>query len=188
MRRVAVVGYGNTSFKRRHAGKTFPRLAYEAVRDALAMAGVKQAEVQGAVYGIYSDLFTHNMMPELHIHYQLGLARKPAVRVTAGGATGGVALRAAWLEVAGGLRDLVLDTAAEEQIPVQTDHIAGGGTDAGRMHLFGAGVPSLVIGVPVRYIHTHASIMHRDDFEQAVRLLVAVIRRLDAETVQALKA
>ena len=87
-----------------------------------------------------------------------------------------------------GLRDLVLDTAAEEQIPVQTDHIAGGGTDAGRMHLFGAGVPSLVIGVPVRYIHTHASIMHRDDFEQAVRLLVAVIRRLDAETVQALKA
>lgn len=87
-----------------------------------------------------------------------------------------------------GLRDLVLDIAAAEQIPVQTDHIAGGGTDAGRMHLFGAGVPSLVIGVPVRYIHTHASIMHRDDFEQTVRLLIAVIKRLDAETVRALKA
>jgi len=114
MRRVAVVGYGNTSFKRRHADKTFPRLAYEAVRDALDMAGVKPAEVQGAVYGIYSDLFTHNMMPELHIHYQLGLARKPAVRVTSGGATGGVALRAAWLEVAGGLRDLVLVVGVEK--------------------------------------------------------------------------
>lgn len=87
-----------------------------------------------------------------------------------------------------GLRDMVLDIAAAEQIPVQTDHIAGGGTDAGRMHLFGAGVPSLVIGVPVRYIHTHASIMHRDDFEQTVRLLIAVIKRLDAETVRALKA
>ncbi len=114
MRRVAVVGYANTVFKRRHADKTFARLAYEAVRDALFMAKVRHQQVQEAVYGIYNDLFTHNMMPELHIHYQLGLARKPAVRVTSGGATGGVALRTAWQEVAGGLRDLVLVVGVEK--------------------------------------------------------------------------
>jgi putative aminopeptidase FrvX len=39
----------------------------------------------------------------------------------------------------------------------------------------------------VRYVHSHASILHRGDFEQAARLLVAVIQRLDAEMVQHLK-
>ena len=41
---------------------------------------------------------------------------------------------------------------------------------------------------PVRYIHTHAAIMHRDDFDNAAKLLVAVVKRLDAETVQQLKS
>lgn len=87
-----------------------------------------------------------------------------------------------------GLRDLVIDTAKADNIPIQFDLIPAGGTDAGRMHLFGAGVPSLVIGVPVRYIHTHAAIMHRDDFDNAAKLLVAVIKRLDDELVQQLKS
>ncbi|MFL5800628.1 MAG: M42 family metallopeptidase [Roseiflexaceae bacterium] len=87
-----------------------------------------------------------------------------------------------------GLRDLVIDTAEAEGIPFQFDKVAGGGTDAGKIHVFGAGVPSLVIGVPVRYIHTHAAIMHRDDFDNAAKLLVAVVKRLDAETVQQLKS
>ena len=87
-----------------------------------------------------------------------------------------------------GLRDLVIDTAEAEGIPFQFDVIAAGGTDAGKIHLFGAGVPSLVLGVPVRYIHTHAAILHRDDFDNAAKLLVAVIKRLDAETVQQLKS
>jgi endoglucanase len=85
-----------------------------------------------------------------------------------------------------GLRDLVIDTAEAEGIPLQFDKMAGGGTDAGKIHVTGRGVPSLVLGVPVRYIHTHAAIMHRVDFDQAAALLVAVIKRLDAETVRQL--
>jgi len=87
-----------------------------------------------------------------------------------------------------GLRDLVIDTAEAEGLPLQFDKMPGGGTDAGRIHIFGSGVPSVVIGVPVRYIHTHAAIMHRRDFEQAAQLLVALIKRLDVETVSRLKA
>lgn len=87
-----------------------------------------------------------------------------------------------------GLRNLVLDVAEAENVPIQFDKIAGGGTDAGAIHKFGAGAPSLVVGVAVRYIHSHVSILHRDDFDQAVRLMVAVIKRLDAETVRQLKA
>lgn len=87
-----------------------------------------------------------------------------------------------------GLRDLVIDTAKENGIPLQFDKMPGGGTDAGKFHVTGAGAPSLVLGVPVRYIHTHAAIMHRNDFDQAAALLTAVIKRLDADTVRRLKA
>ncbi|GAX89880.1 M42 family metallopeptidase [Effusibacillus lacus] len=84
------------------------------------------------------------------------------------------------------LLDFVLDTAEEEGIPVQFESMPGGGTDAGKVHLFKKGVPSLVIGFPTRYIHSHASIMHRDDFENAAKLLVAVIKKLDADTYASL--
>jgi endoglucanase len=86
-----------------------------------------------------------------------------------------------------GLRNLVIDVAASENIPLQFDRMAMGGTDAGRIHIYGAGVPSVAMGVPVRYIHSHASIMHLDDFVNVAKLLVAIIKRLDAETVQQLK-
>lgn len=86
------------------------------------------------------------------------------------------------------LRNLVTDTADELGLPYQFDAIAGGGTDAGRMHLWGRGVPSLAIGFATRYIHSHAGMIHRDDMENAARLMAAVIKRLDAETVQKIKA
>lgn len=114
MRKVAVAGYGNTPFKRRHADKTYPRLAYEAAKEALRNSGIGPERVQSVVYAIYSDLFTHNMMPELHIHYQLGFARKPSTRVSAGGATGGVAVRAAYAEIASGMKDVVLVLGVEK--------------------------------------------------------------------------
>lgn len=85
------------------------------------------------------------------------------------------------------LRDLVLDVAAEEGIPYQFEAMAGGGTDGGRMHIFGRGVPTLAIGIPTRYIHTHAGLIDLSDFEHALRLLVAVLRRLDAATVERIR-
>ncbi|MBC8232741.1 peptidase M28, partial [bacterium] len=34
-----------------------------------------------------------------------------------------------------------------------------------------------------RHIHSHIGIMYREDYENAVKLLVGVIKRLDADTV-----
>lgn len=84
------------------------------------------------------------------------------------------------------LRDFVIATAEEEKIPYQLDFIEGGGTDAGRIHLHAQGVPSLFLGIPSRYIHSHNSIIHRDDYEAAVRLMVAVIKRLGTKTFEEL--
>ncbi|WP_040207707.1 M42 family metallopeptidase [Neobacillus jeddahensis] len=82
-----------------------------------------------------------------------------------------------------GLRDLVTDTADELNIPYQFESIPGGGTDAGSIHLTHNGVPALAITIATRYIHSHAAMLHRDDFENAVKLIVEVIKRLDRETV-----
>lgn len=82
-----------------------------------------------------------------------------------------------------GLRDFVIDTAEANNIPYQFEAIPGGGTDAGSIHLTANGVPSLAIGVATRYIHSHAGILHREDFENAVKLIVEVIKKLDRHTV-----
>ncbi|MEW9670757.1 M42 family metallopeptidase [Ammoniphilus sp. 3BR4] len=86
-----------------------------------------------------------------------------------------------------GLRDFVVETAEQLSIPYQFDTVAGGGTDAGRLHLHNKGVPSMVISIATRYIHSHAAILHRDDFENAVKLLVEVIKRLDQAKLEEIK-
>lgn len=84
------------------------------------------------------------------------------------------------------LRELVLDTAHQLELPLQISFVEAGGTDAGAISLHGTGVPSVVIGVAARHIHSHSSIIHRDDYDNAVRLIVALVKRLDAETVASL--
>ncbi|GED20443.1 M42 family metallopeptidase [Kurthia gibsonii] len=83
-----------------------------------------------------------------------------------------------------GLRDLVVDTAEEAGIPYQYEAIPGGGTDAGSIHITANGIPAISIGIATRYIHSHAGILHRDDFENTVKLVIEVIKKLDDETVQ----
>ena len=61
-----------------------------------------------------------------------------------------------------------------------------GGTDAGSIHRHGAGVPTVVIGVPARYIHSHVALMQWKDYEAARKLVVELLTRLDREKVAGL--
>lgn len=83
------------------------------------------------------------------------------------------------------MRDFILDTAESEKIPYQF-FVSQGGTDAGRVHLMEAGIPSAAIGICARYIHSHASIADKEDIEAAVRLTTALIKRLDRSTFQSI--
>jgi putative aminopeptidase FrvX len=82
-----------------------------------------------------------------------------------------------------GLLDLVTDTAKKLKIDLQFESVERGGTDAGRFHVNAEGVPSIAMGVASRYIHSHVSIIDRRDFDRTVRLLAAVVKRLDRKTV-----
>ncbi|MCA1028723.1 M42 family metallopeptidase [Cytobacillus kochii] len=85
-----------------------------------------------------------------------------------------------------GLREFILDTAESHQIPYQY-FVSPGGTDAGSVHLTNNGVPSAVVGICSRYIHTHGSIIHIDDYAAAKELLVTLIKSLDRTTVETIR-
>jgi putative aminopeptidase FrvX len=86
-----------------------------------------------------------------------------------------------------GLRDYMIDTAEELGIPYQF-FVSQGGTDAGRVHVSGKGVPSAVIGIPARYIHSHAAIIHKDDYEAAKALLIALLKKIDHKALEVIKS
>lgn len=86
------------------------------------------------------------------------------------------------------LRDLLISTAEENQIPLQFSTMRGGATDGSTIHMHNEGVPTVVIGVPTRHIHSHAGIIHRDDYEHALDLLVRLIVKLDGPTVNGFTA
>lgn len=85
-----------------------------------------------------------------------------------------------------GMREFILDTAETHNIPYQY-FVSPGGTDAGRVHLTNEGVPSAVIGICSRYIHTHASIVHVDDYAAAKELLIKLVKACDKTTVESIR-
>lgn len=86
------------------------------------------------------------------------------------------------------LARLALETACDEGIPHQVTVRRSGGTDAGSFHLANEGIPSIVLGVPARYIHSHNAIIDVNDYLALVTLTIALVRRLDHETVEELTA
>ncbi|MCJ2147252.1 M42 family metallopeptidase [Bacillus paralicheniformis] len=83
------------------------------------------------------------------------------------------------------MRNFVLDTAETHDIPYQY-FVSPGGTDAGRVHISNEGVPSAVIGICSRYIHTSASIIHVDDYLAAKELLLKLVKACDSSAVQSI--
>ncbi len=71
------------------------------------------------------------------------------------------------------------ETAKREGIPYQVRQPGGGGTDAGAIHRQRAGVPSVSVSVPGRYLHTAASIARIDDWRNTLALVHAALARLD---------
>lgn len=84
------------------------------------------------------------------------------------------------------LVELALETARAAGIAHQVTVRSSGGTDAGAIHTSARGVPTIVLGVPARYIHSHASVIHIDDVAAAKRLVLALLATLDAGRVAAL--
>ncbi|MGB9777802.1 MAG: M42 family metallopeptidase [Candidatus Bathyarchaeales archaeon] len=73
---------------------------------------------------------------------------------------------------------LLVEAAEENKIPYQLETGLPGSTDAARISLTREGVPSGVISVPTRYIHSPASLLSLKDAEYAVKLTVASLQKI----------
>ncbi len=79
------------------------------------------------------------------------------------------------------LLQLIIDTAAEKEIPIQRE--AAGrrtGTDTDAFAYSNGGVPSALISLPLRYMHTTVEMAHKSDAENVIRLIYETLQKIEA--------
>ena len=101
----------------------------------------------------------------------------------------GVAISFADSSVIGhkGLIEELIQICTAENIPYTFDVLAGGGTDSGEIHKYGAGVVNCTLSIPARYIHSHNGVIHEDDYDATIRLLTAFVKKCDRALFEKLR-
>jgi len=75
------------------------------------------------------------------------------------------------------VRQLMVETAENNNISHQLEVLERGGTDAGAIHLSREGVPSGAISIPCRYVHSPSEMIDLKDALNAVELLVKLLTK-----------
>lgn len=70
------------------------------------------------------------------------------------------------------VKDLLVSLAKDNRIPYQMEVLEFGGTDSGVIHINKEGVPSGVISIPTRYVHSTIEMASKDDIINCTKLLV----------------
>ncbi len=82
------------------------------------------------------------------------------------------------------LRKMVMSVAEANKIKYHLSSMERGGTDGAKIHMSRIGVPSIVIGPPTRYFHSHNSVLYRKDYDAVIKLIVELMKKLDQKTVR----
>lgn len=78
------------------------------------------------------------------------------------------------------LRDLIVDTAEENKIPFQRHATSRAtGTDTDAFAYSNGGVPSALISLPLRYMHTTVEMVHKDDVENVIQLIYETLLKIE---------
>lgn len=74
-----------------------------------------------------------------------------------------------------GVKELMISTAQKHSLPYQLEILEWGGTDSGAIHLTRGGVPSGVLSIPCRYIHSDNETIDAEDLENGAKLLTKIL-------------
>ncbi len=78
------------------------------------------------------------------------------------------------------LLELIIDTAREKDIPVQREAASRRtGTDTDAFAYSNGGVPSALISLPLRYMHTTVEMAHKEDVENVIRLIYETLQKIE---------
>lgn len=81
------------------------------------------------------------------------------------------------------LLDIVQDVASRKKIPVQLRAVSRStGTDTDSFAYANDGCPSVLISIPLRYMHTTVEMLHRNDIEQTIQLMYETLLTLSSKT------
>jgi endoglucanase len=81
------------------------------------------------------------------------------------------------------LVELLCEVAEAEKIPFTLEASARAtGTDADAVHISRGGIPTGLLSIPLRYMHSPVELVQLDDVQACARLIAAVAMRLDGET------
>ncbi|MEQ7791261.1 M42 family metallopeptidase [Staphylococcus nepalensis] len=83
-------------------------------------------------------------------------------------------------------RDYLIDLTKKFDIPNQY-YMSPGGTDGGEIHKANIGIPTAVIGVCARYIHSTNAVFDYRDYDAARRLLFQSIKNLNDKIIDTLQ-
>lgn len=76
--------------------------------------------------------------------------------------------------------------AEENNIKIQETVRESGGTNASKIHLENGGIPTVVIGIPVRYTHSHYGFISYDDYIETVKLVKAIAENITKDIIESL--
>ncbi|MEM7816718.1 MAG: M42 family metallopeptidase [Candidatus Aenigmatarchaeota archaeon] len=77
------------------------------------------------------------------------------------------------------MKELLIKTAKKNKIKYQISIIEGGMTDGAIIYMNKEGIPTGVISIPTRYIHSASSVFNIEDVNSAIELITKVIKRLE---------
>jgi putative aminopeptidase FrvX len=78
------------------------------------------------------------------------------------------------------LRQLVIDTATKKKIPFQLAASSRAtGTDTDAFAYSNGGVPSVLISLPLKYMHTTCETVHKDDVENVIKLIYQSLLKIE---------
>ncbi|MEA4813112.1 MAG: M42 family peptidase [Anaerolineaceae bacterium] len=158
----------------RHAPANVDLFLAFTVQEELGLRGAKVAAFSfDPEIGIAMDSTPANDLPafegnEENERYNTCLGKGPAIYLM-DGATIGDRRLVKWLS----------ESAEQAGIPWQYRQPGTGGTDAGAIHKTRAGVPSVSVSVPQRYLHSAAGMVRTQDVINSFKLIHAALSRLD---------
>ncbi len=162
MRRVAVIGVGDTEFGELW-DESFRDIGIKAGLAAVADANIGADKIDALYVG---NMSAGRFIDQEHIGALIadysGLARDniPATRIEAAGASGGLALRQGFMAVASGLHDIVVVGGAEKMTDVsdaESAMIQSSAADQEWETVLGATFPSLHAMIALRHMHQYGT-------------------------------
>jgi acetyl-CoA acetyltransferase len=161
MRKVSIIGIGETKFGR-FPERSLSEMISEAGNAAIRDAGVEKERIQAVYFGNFNSQYLCGqghmgpMVTEL-----LGLGRIPSMRVEGACASGGLALRSAYIAVAAGLYDVVIVGGAEKMCHRDTETVTeaiASAMDAEQEAAQGFTFPATFANIANRYFYEYRDV------------------------------